>query len=125
MRPGTGGGLLASLPPNLVRVDLVLVDLVAVGGQRACLPLRMQAYSWVSECPAKNDWTPRSSSEGEMSHFMFRWRLRDEAVQALVHNPQDRTAPARQMIAAFGGRMLSFFYTFGEFDGFAICEMPD
>ncbi|HYZ64680.1 MAG TPA: GYD domain-containing protein [Acetobacteraceae bacterium] len=60
-----------------------------------------------------------------MAHFMFRWRLRDEAVSGLVRNPQDRTAPARQMIASFGGRMLSFFYTFGEFDGFAICEMPD
>jgi uncharacterized protein with GYD domain len=60
-----------------------------------------------------------------MSHFMFRWRLRDEAVKGLVENPQDRTAPARDMIASFGGRMICYFFTFGEFDGFAICEMPD
>jgi uncharacterized protein with GYD domain len=60
-----------------------------------------------------------------MAHFMFRWRLRDSAMKGLVENPQDRTTPARQMIASFGGRMLSYFFTFGEFDGFAICEMPD
>ena len=60
-----------------------------------------------------------------MPHFMFRWRLHDTAIKGLVMNPQDRTTPARQMVASFGGRMVHYFFTFSEFDGFAICEMKD
>ncbi len=60
-----------------------------------------------------------------MAHYMFRWRLKDSAIKGLVERPVDRTAPAREMIASFGGRMLHYFFMFGDFDGFAICEMPD
>ncbi len=60
-----------------------------------------------------------------MSHYLARWQLKDATTKALVDKPQDRTAPARALIEGFGGKMLCYYFAFGEYDGVAICEFPD
>jgi uncharacterized protein with GYD domain len=60
-----------------------------------------------------------------MSHYLARWQLKDATTKALVDKPQDRTGPARALIEGFGGKMLCYYFAFGEYDGIAICEFPD
>ena len=60
-----------------------------------------------------------------MPHYMFQFTYTPEAWAALSKNPQDRTEAVRALIEQHGGRMLAFFYCFGEYDGLVILEAPD
>jgi uncharacterized protein with GYD domain len=60
-----------------------------------------------------------------MSHFMIRWQFNGASAKAMVEKPQDRTGPATTLIEGFGGKLHSYFFAFGEYDGMAICEFPD
>ncbi len=60
-----------------------------------------------------------------MSHYMIRWQYTDKSAKALVSKPHDRTGAAHALIEGFGGKMLSFYLSFGEYDGLAICEFAD
>jgi uncharacterized protein with GYD domain len=60
-----------------------------------------------------------------MAHFAFRWQFNTASVQALVAKPQDRTGPAKTLIESFGGKVESYYFSFGEYDGLGICEFPD
>ena len=42
-----------------------------------------------------------------------------------VDQPQDRSAAAREMAESLGGKLLGFWYAFGEFDGVFLMEAPD
>jgi uncharacterized protein with GYD domain len=48
-----------------------------------------------------------------------------QAMQKLVKHPDDRSRYIKEIIEKNGGRMLSFYYTYGEFDGFVLAELPD
>jgi uncharacterized protein with GYD domain len=60
-----------------------------------------------------------------MSTYLFRFAFTAEAVKKMVANPRDRREAAAKVFAAHGGRMLSYYWMMGEFDGLAICEFPD
>jgi uncharacterized protein with GYD domain len=60
-----------------------------------------------------------------MPHYMFQFTYTPEAWAALSKNTQDRTEAVRALIEQHGGRMLAFFYCFGEYDGLVILEAPD
>jgi Uncharacterized conserved protein len=60
-----------------------------------------------------------------MSHFMIRWQFNVVAAKAMVGKPQDRTGPAKTLIEDFGGKLHSYYFAFGEYDGLAIVEFPD
>lgn len=60
-----------------------------------------------------------------MSHYLIRWRFTDGAAKSLVDTPQNRTAPARELIEGFDGQLLCYYFALGEYDGLAICEFPD
>ena len=47
------------------------------------------------------------------------------AWREMVQHPEDREAAARQVIEASGGRLLAFYWMFGEYDGLAIYESED
>ena len=46
-------------------------------------------------------------------------------MKALVNEPQDRSAAARELADSLGGKLLGFWYAFGEFDGVFLMEAPD
>jgi len=48
-----------------------------------------------------------------------------DTLAKLVHNPEDRSTVVKKLIEQSGGRMLEFYYSFGEYDGMVIAEMPD
>ena len=47
------------------------------------------------------------------------------AVGAMIKNPQDRAAVVAPMMEKMGGKLLGFWFTFGEYDIVAIVETPD
>jgi len=60
-----------------------------------------------------------------MAHYMLQFRYSQTAVKAMVDKPQDRAAAAKAAMEGFGGELLQFYFTFGEFDGVVICDLPD
>ena len=60
-----------------------------------------------------------------MPQYLGRFRYSSESVRAMVANPQDREAAVRETVESLGGRLLGFWFAFGEFDGVFIIEAPD
>jgi len=48
-----------------------------------------------------------------------------EAWKALMNNPQDRIDAIRPAIAKLGGKVISGYLAFGDYDIVSITEMPD
>ena len=60
-----------------------------------------------------------------MGLYLSRFSYTTDAVKALLDQPQDRSAAAREMADSLGGKLLGFWYAFGEFDGVFLMEAPD
>jgi uncharacterized protein with GYD domain len=60
-----------------------------------------------------------------MPLYMVQFAYTPEAWADLVENPQDRSAAVRELTEALGGRLLSWYLSFGEYDGVLIYEAPD
>ena len=60
-----------------------------------------------------------------MPQYLGRFRYSSDAVRAMVKNPQDREAAAREVLESLGGKLIGFWFCFGEFDGAFIAEAPD
>jgi uncharacterized protein with GYD domain len=60
-----------------------------------------------------------------MARYLVQFAYNSDAVSNMVRNPQDRAAAVRAMAENWGGSIESFYFTFGEYDGFAIAEVPD
>jgi len=43
----------------------------------------------------------------------------------MVQRPEDREAATRTVTEANGGKLISYYWMFGVYDGFAIYEAPD
>jgi uncharacterized protein with GYD domain len=48
-----------------------------------------------------------------------------EAWQALIHNPQNRIDAIRPAIEKLGGKVISGYFAFGDYDIVAMLELPD
>lgn len=48
-----------------------------------------------------------------------------EAWSAMVARPGNRAVAARQLLQEIGGRMESFYWMFGEWDGLVVFDVPD
>ena len=60
-----------------------------------------------------------------MPLYLGRFKYTSEAIKAMVGNPQDRSAAAREAVESLGGKLLGFWFTFGEYDGAFLAEAPD
>jgi uncharacterized protein with GYD domain len=60
-----------------------------------------------------------------MPLYLSRFSYTKDAVKALLSQPQDRSAAAGEMAESLGGKLLGFWYAFGEFDGVFLMEAPD
>ena len=52
-----------------------------------------------------------------MPHYLGRFSYTTDAIRALVDDPQDRGAAAREAFESLGGTLLGYWFCFGEFDG--------
>jgi uncharacterized protein with GYD domain len=61
-----------------------------------------------------------------MPLYEMRWMFKDAALKSMTDEPQDREAPARELVEGYGGRMLHYYFMLGEYDGLAIgtCSSP-
>jgi uncharacterized protein with GYD domain len=57
--------------------------------------------------------------------YLTRFSYETHAVKALLNEPQDRSAAGREVAESLGGKLLGFWYAFGEFDGVFLMEAPD
>jgi uncharacterized protein with GYD domain len=57
--------------------------------------------------------------------YLGRFKYTPDAIKAMVGNPQDRSAAAREAVESLGGKLLGFWFTFGEYDGAFLAEAPD
>jgi len=60
-----------------------------------------------------------------MPLYLGRFNYSTEAKKALVGQPQDRSAAAREVAESLGGKLLGFWFAFGPFDGVFLMEAPD
>ena len=60
-----------------------------------------------------------------MPLYLGRFNYTTDAMKALLDAPQDRSAAAREVAESLGGKLLGFWYAFGEFDGVFLMEAPD
>jgi uncharacterized protein with GYD domain len=56
---------------------------------------------------------------------MVQFSYKPEAMQNLIKNPEDRSKGLKTLIENLDGKLHAFYYTYGEYDGFAIIELPD
>jgi uncharacterized protein with GYD domain len=60
-----------------------------------------------------------------MPHYMTQFAYTQEAWATLAETPEDRSAPVSELLETMGGRLVSWYLSFGEYDGLAIYEAPD
>ena len=60
-----------------------------------------------------------------MALYLFTASYTTDAIKTMVENPQDREAAGRAAIEALGGKLLNFYFTFGQSDVIAIIEIDD
>ena len=60
-----------------------------------------------------------------MALYMTQAAYTAEAWAAMTKHPQDRTIPLTEMLQKLGGRLITHYYCFGEYDGVTIFEAPD
>jgi uncharacterized protein with GYD domain len=69
-------------------------------------------------------WRPRSGTRSEPL-YMTQFSHTPEAWAALATNPEDRSEAVSRMAESAGGCVLSFHFSFGDYDGVTISEAPD
>src|SRR3954449_11712881 len=60
-----------------------------------------------------------------MPTYICQGRYSREAIQGMVKSPEDRTQVVSKLIKSVGGKLLSYYVTFGEYDWLLIAEAPD
>jgi uncharacterized protein with GYD domain len=60
-----------------------------------------------------------------MAFYLIQVAYKDTATKTLIANPQTREEVIRKTCASLGGKLLSFFFSFGEYDVVIIAELPD
>jgi uncharacterized protein with GYD domain len=60
-----------------------------------------------------------------MALYMVQGAYTAEALATLAKNPQDRSIPVRELLLKLGGRLIGFYFCFGEYDVVVLYELPD
>ena len=60
-----------------------------------------------------------------MALSMIQFSYKSETVVKLINNPEDRSVAVGKLIENLGGKMLAFYYSYGDYDGVVIADMPD
>lgn len=60
-----------------------------------------------------------------MAFYLVQLAYTGEASKTMVKNPQSREETARKAIESLGGKLHSFFFSFGDYDVALIAEAPD
>jgi uncharacterized protein with GYD domain len=60
-----------------------------------------------------------------MALYLTRFSQPAETWAKLIENPEDRRGPVGELAESVGGKLVGFWYAFGDGDGYALFEAPD
>ncbi|MCH7998917.1 MAG: GYD domain-containing protein [Chloroflexi bacterium] len=60
-----------------------------------------------------------------MAIYMFEAAFTSDAWATLAKNPQDRTEAVRTLLQGIGGKLISYYFAFGDYDVVVLAELPD
>ena len=60
-----------------------------------------------------------------MPKFAIFFRLKGETIARAMENPTDRSAVVNKLCQDAGGRMESYYWMLGEWDGFTVVDVPN
>ena len=60
-----------------------------------------------------------------MPIFITQGRYTERAVKGMMAHPEDRAKAVADLFERAGGKLLGFYFTFGEYDWLSIADMPD
>lgn len=60
-----------------------------------------------------------------MASYLLEVSYTSAAMAALVANPQDRTQVVSKAVKKLGGKVIGFWFAFGESDVIGVVDMPD
>ena len=60
-----------------------------------------------------------------MSIYILRGRYSSEALKGMIASPEDREAAIAKVVEKAGGRLLSYYLTFGDDDWLVIIDCPN
>lgn len=60
-----------------------------------------------------------------MSTYLMRFSYTSEAWAHLIKKPEDRRPVAQAIVEKLGGKLLGFWYSFGDQDGLVLIEAPN
>ena len=59
-----------------------------------------------------------------MTTYIVQGRYSTEAIKGMMAKPEDRTAAVAKLFGAAGGKLISYYLTFGEYDFLCVAEAP-
>ncbi|MDP9497932.1 MAG: GYD domain-containing protein [Actinomycetota bacterium] len=59
-----------------------------------------------------------------MPKYLLQWNFKGEALKGFMERPSDRAAVVDQAAQSLGGSLESYYWMFGQYDGFAVVDMP-
>jgi len=60
-----------------------------------------------------------------MPKFVIFFGVAPETLRQFIERPSDRRGPVNALAEAVGGKLESYYWMFGQYDGLAIFEAPD
>jgi uncharacterized protein with GYD domain len=60
-----------------------------------------------------------------MPLYLLQFTYTPEAWAALARRPENRVEVVRGLLEGLGGRLVAAYYSFGEYDGVLLAELPD
>jgi uncharacterized protein with GYD domain len=61
-----------------------------------------------------------------MTSYLVQFTYVSRSIKAMVSQPDvDHAGQATKMVASVGGKLLGYWYAFGEFDGVVLLDAPD
>ncbi len=59
-----------------------------------------------------------------MPLYLSQFSYTPEALEAMIETPEYRVAKVREHLEQVGGKLISFYYSFGDYHAFTIYEVP-
>ena len=60
-----------------------------------------------------------------MAKYVSFFSLAPDSLARFIQNPSDRRSVVAQLAESAGGSLESYYWMFGEYDGFGIFDLPD
>ena len=77
------------------------------------------------ECFTMLESTNLKNRESLMPVYMTEAKLSEESLTILSNKPSDRKKEVKKVIDAYGGKLIDFYWIFGEYDILTIYDAPD